>query len=215
MILTADSLPNFRILNYTMGRIIASINMTIDGFCDHTAVTPDEEVHQFFTDLLYEGDTILYGRTTYQLMESYWPLLLKSPSGEKTMDDFARSIDRIPKLVFSRTLGGLNWDSARLAAGSLEDELRALKARPDMTVFLGSPSVIVQATNMGLIDEYRLVVHPVIIGEGLPLMKDVQEKIVLKLVRTKLFGCGAVALFYVPAASGNDNVNSDSVPANR
>jgi len=179
-----------------MGKVIASINMTIDGFCDHTAVNADEEVHQFFTDLLNEGDIILYGRKTYQLMESFWPLLLKSPSGEKSMDDFARSIDRIPKLVFSRTLNGLSWSSASLASKSLEAELRALREKPDMTIFLGSPSMIVQATNLRMVDEYRLLVHPVIVGKGLPLMKDIAERVELQLVRARPFRAGAVELCY-------------------
>lgn len=179
-----------------MGRIIASINMTIDGFCDHTAVNPDPEVHQFFTDLLYEGDVILYGRKTYQLMEEFWPLLVKTPSGQKSMDDFARSIDRIPKLVFSSTLRKLNWDSASLATGTLEEELRALKAKPDLKAFLGSPSMIVQATNLGLVDEYRLLVHPVIVGKGLPLMKDVKDRVDLKLSDARSFSGGAVCLTY-------------------
>jgi dihydrofolate reductase len=159
-------------------------------------VDPDPEVHQFFTDLLDEGDIILYGRKTYQLMEDFWPLLVKAPSGQKSMDDFARSIGRIPKLVFSRTLSSLNWDSARLAAGSLEDELRELKARPGLKAFLGSPSMIVQATNLRIVDEYRLVVHPVIVGKGLPLMKDIANRMDLVLVRTRPFRSGAMELCY-------------------
>ena len=86
-----------------MRKVIAAINMTLDGFCDHTAGIPDEEIHQHYTELLNEGDAILYGRITYQLME-YWQPLVKNPSGEKTMDDFAKAIDKIPKIVFSHML---------------------------------------------------------------------------------------------------------------
>jgi hypothetical protein len=83
-----------------MRRVIAALNMTLDGFCDHTAGIPDEELHQYYTELLNAGDAILYGRITYQLMK-YWQPLIKNPTGEKTMDDFAIAIDKIQKIVFS------------------------------------------------------------------------------------------------------------------
>ena len=102
-----------------MRKVIAAINMTLDGFCDHTAGIPDEEIHQHYTELLNEGDAILYGRITYQLME-YWQPLVKNPSGEKTMDDFAMAIDKIPKIVFSHTLKNVEWESAKLATGPLK-----------------------------------------------------------------------------------------------
>lgn len=86
-----------------MRKLIAAINMTLDGFCDHTAVAPDEEIHQHYAELLDNGGAILYGRITYQLMQ-YWQPLIKNPSGEKSMDDFAVAIDKVPKIVFSRTL---------------------------------------------------------------------------------------------------------------
>ena len=86
-----------------MRKVIAAINMTLDGFCDHTAGIPDEEIHQHYTELLGRGDVILYGRITYQLME-FWRTLLENPSEEKSMNDFAMAIDKIPKIIFSHTL---------------------------------------------------------------------------------------------------------------
>jgi len=86
-----------------MRKVIAAINMTLDGFCDHTAISPDEEIHQHYADLLDSADVILYGRITYQLMQ-FWQPLITNPSGEKSMDDFALAIDKIPKIVFSHTL---------------------------------------------------------------------------------------------------------------
>ena len=86
-----------------MRKIIAAINMTLDGFCDHTVLLPDEEIHRHYTELLSDADAILYGRITYQLMQ-YWQALVKNPSGEKSMDDFAIAMDKIPKIVFSQTL---------------------------------------------------------------------------------------------------------------
>src|SRR6185436_6988037 len=113
-----------------MRKVIAAINMTLDGFCDHTTGIPDEEIHQHYTELLNEGDAILYGRITYQLME-YWQPLVKNPSGEKTMDDFAMAIDKIPKIVFSHTLKNVEWESAKLAKRPIEEEVLALKQSPN------------------------------------------------------------------------------------
>src|SRR6188768_2032488 len=105
-----------------MRKVIAAINMTLDGICDHTAGIPDEELHQYYTELLNKGDAILYGRITYQLME-YWQPMVKNPSGKKPMDDFARAIDKIPKIVFSRTLKNVEWESAELAHRTIEEEV--------------------------------------------------------------------------------------------
>lgn len=178
-----------------MRKLIAAINMTLDGFCDHTAITPDEEIHQHYTDLLNSADTVLYGRITYQLME-YWPTVLKNPTGIKSTDDFAVAIDNITKIVFSRTLINTEWKSARLATRELKEEVLALRQQPGSDIFVCSPSLIVALTNLNLIDEYQLCVHPVIAGSGLPLFKNISEKTALKLAKTKTFGSGAVTLYY-------------------
>jgi dihydrofolate reductase len=91
-----------------MRKLIAAINMTLDGFCDHTAMIADDEIHQHYNELLSSASTVLYGRITYQLMESYWPTVVKNPTGNKPMDEFAVTIDNIPKIVFSNTLKMLN-----------------------------------------------------------------------------------------------------------
>ena len=109
-----------------MRKLIAAINMTLDGFCDHTAGIPDDEIHQHYADLLSNADTILYGRITYQLME-YWRTLLENPSDEKSMNDFAIAIDKIPKIVFSHTLKNVEWESAKLANRDIEEEVLELK----------------------------------------------------------------------------------------
>lgn len=176
--------------------------MTLDGFCDHTAISPDEEVHQHYTDLLNDGDVILYGKTTYRLME-FWQTLIKNPSGEKSMDDFARAIDKIPKLVFSHTLKNedpeaIGWESAKLADRSLEEEALELKQKPGKDIFVGSRSLIIQLMNLHLIDELQLCVHPVVVGSGLPLFENISDRTTLKLIKTKTFGGGAVILYYEP-----------------
>jgi len=178
-----------------MRKIIAAINLTLDGFCDHTAITPDEEVHDHYTDLLTGADAILYGRITYQLMQ-YWQPFLENPSGEKSMDDFALSMDKIPKIVFSHTLKDTGWDSAQLSDQSVEATVLKLREEPGKDVFVGSRSLIIQLMNLNLIDEYQFCVHPVVAGSGLPLFENVNDRTVLKLIRTKIFNGGAVILYY-------------------
>ena len=180
-----------------MRKVIAAINMTLDGFCDHTAGIPDEEIHQYYTELLNEGDAILYGRITYQLME-YWKPLVKNPSGEKTMDDFAMAIDKIPKIVFSHTLKNVEWESAKLANRSIEEEVLALKQQPGRDILVGSRSIIIQLMKLNLIDEYQICVHSVVAGNGLPLFENINNKTILKLIKTKTFSGGAITLYYEP-----------------
>jgi len=180
-----------------MRKLIAAINMTLDGFCDHTAVIPDEEMHRHYADLLRNADIILYGRITYQLMQ-YWQTVVKNPTGDKAEDEFAVVMDHIPKLVFSHTLKDVAWETATLANRNLEEEVVALKQQSGKDILVGSPSLIVQLTKLNLIDEYQLCVHPVIAGSGLPLFKDITEKMTLKFVKTKTFGFGAVILYYAP-----------------
>ena len=180
-----------------MRKLIAAINMTIDGFCDHTSGIPDEEIHQHYTELLNEGDAILYGRITYQLME-YWLHLVKNPSGEKTMDDFAMAIDKIPKIVFSHTLKNVEWESAKLANRTIEQEVLELKQQPGRDTLVGSRSLIIQLMKLNLIDEFQLCVHPVVVGSGLPLFENINKRTILKLIKTKTFSGGAVTLYYEP-----------------
>jgi dihydrofolate reductase len=180
-----------------MRKVIAAINMTLDGFCDHTAGIPDEEIHQHYTELLNEGDAILYGRITYQLME-YWQPLVKNPSGEKTMDDFALAIGKIPKIVFSHTLKNVGWESAKLATRAIEEEVLEFKQQPGRDILVGSRSLIIQLMKLNLIDEYQLCVHPVVVGSGLPLFENINDRTILKLIKTKTFSGGAVTLYYEP-----------------
>lgn len=181
------------------------MNMTLDGFCDHTSGVPDEEIHQHYTDLLRSADTTLYGRITYQLME-FWRTVLENPTGNKAMDDFAVAIDNTPKIVFSRTLKNVDWKSAKLASQDLEKEVMELKQQSGKDVFVCSPSLIVACTKLNLIDEYQLCVHPIILGKGLPLFKNITDSINLKLLKTKLFGSGSIVLYYEPTKKLHDSI---------
>ena len=169
--------------------------MTLDGFCDHTAIVPDEEIHQHYNDLLSNADTILYGRITYQLME-YWQPFVKNPTGEKSMDDFALAIDKIQKIVFSHTLKKVEWASAKLAKRAIEEEVLELRQQSGKDILVGSRSLIIHLINLNLIDEFQLCVHPVIAGNGLPLFENINDRTILKLLRTKIFNSGAITLYY-------------------
>ena len=183
-----------------MRKIIAAFNMTIDGVCDHTAGLPDPEIHAHYTNLLNDGGEILYGRTTFELMK-FWQSVLENPTEEKSMDEFALAIDRIPKTVFSNTLKNedstvLDWQSARIAQQTLEETVPALKQEPGKDILIGSRSLIVQLLNLHLIDEFQLCVYPVVAGKGLLLFEGLQERAVFGLINSKTFESGAVLLHY-------------------
>jgi dihydrofolate reductase len=180
-----------------MRKVIAAINMTLDGFCDHTAGIPDEEIHYHYADLLNNSGVVLYGRITYQLMQ-FWQTLLKNPSGEKSMDDFAIAIDTVQKIVFSHTLKSTEWESAKLANRTIEEVVLELKQQSGKDIFAGSRSLIIQLMKLNLIDEYQLVGHPVVAGSGLPLFENINDRTILKLIKTKTFSGGAVKLYYEP-----------------
>src|SRR5437868_2931071 len=110
-----------------MRKIVAAINMTLDGFCDHTAMIADDEIHQHYNELLKNAGTLLYGRITYQLMESYWPSLVKNPTGNKPMDEFAILIDNISKIVFSRTLKNVSCRNSELKNEIIKEDILELK----------------------------------------------------------------------------------------
>ena len=182
-----------------MRKVIAAINMTLDGFCDHTAMIADDEIHEHYNDLLRNAGTLIYGRITYQLMESYWPTAVKSPTGNKPMDDFAVLINDLPKIVYSRTLNTVVWKNSKLKKEIIKEEIIALKQETGKNIVVGSPSLIVAFAQLNLIDEYQLSVQPTVLGSGLQLFKNIRDRIDLNLLKTKTFGCGAVTLYYKPA----------------
>jgi dihydrofolate reductase len=120
-----------------MRKVIAAFNMTLDGVCDHTTGVADEDLHKHYSELIDHGGVILYGRTTYHLMQ-FWQTLLQNPSGKKSMDDFAISINKIPKLVFSTTLKNTNWDSAKLSHSPLNEEVLELRQQSGKDILVGS-----------------------------------------------------------------------------
>jgi len=175
------------------------MNVTLDGFCDHTAMIADDEIHEHYNELLRNTGTLIYGRITYQLMESYWPSVVKDPTGNKPMDEFAMLIDNISKIVFSRTLKNVEWKNTELKNEIIKEEILELKQQAGKDIGVGSPGLIAAFTQLGLIDEYQLGVQPIVLGNGLPLFKNIKDRVDLKLIKTKTFDCGAVMLYYESA----------------
>jgi dihydrofolate reductase len=132
-------------------------------------------------------------------MENYWPSVVKNPTGNKPTDEFAVLIDNISKIVYSRTLKNVDWKNTKLKKEIIKEEVLELKQQTGKNILVGSPGLIVAFTQLGLVDEYQIAVHPIILGTGLPLFKNVKDRVNLNLLKTKTFGCGAVILYYEPA----------------
>jgi dihydrofolate reductase len=180
-----------------MRKIIGALNMTLDGICDHNAGIPDEGIHKHYTELLGQGDAILYGRITYELME-YWRTVLENPSENKSMNDFATAIDKIPKIVFSRSIKNVEWESATMAKRDLKYEVLELKKQSGKDILVGSRSLIIQLLKLDLIDEFQLCIYPMVEGKGLAFFENINDRIIFKLVRNKTFNNGAIILYYQP-----------------
>jgi dihydrofolate reductase len=183
-----------------MRKIIFAINITLDGCCDHTKGIPDEESHAYFTGLLRQVDLLVFGRKTYELMVPFWPDMANDPSGQpKAMADFAREFDSKKILVFSRSLEKAMGKNTRIVGSDLRGEILRLKQETAKDILVGGVDVPSQLIQLGLVDEYRFVVQPVIAGEGVRLLKGVSlpEMLKLKLTETKTFASGCVALRYL------------------
>jgi dihydrofolate reductase len=174
--------------------------MTLDGCCDHTKFNPppDDELLEHYTKLLRGVDLLVYGRKTYQLMVPYWPDIAKSQSETKADTDFAQAFVSREKIVFSRSLTSAEDENTRIVRTNLRDEILKLKQEQGKDILVGGVDVPSQLMQLGLIDEYRFVVMPTIAGEGRRLMESVSLSwnLQLKLVESKLFKSGCVALRY-------------------
>jgi len=186
-----------------MRNLIFAINTSLDGCCDHTKFYPDEEMMEYFTHLTRDADTFLYGRKTYQLMVPYWPDVAKNPSGQndrKVDIEYARAFDAINKIiVFSQSLDSPEGNKTRIVRTDLHDEVLKLKQEQGKNILTGGVTIPSQLAALGLIDEYRFVVHPIVTGEGRRLFEGInlQEKLQLKLVESTVFKSGSVALRYL------------------
>jgi dihydrofolate reductase len=182
-----------------MRNVIYAINITLDGCCDHTKTIADEEMLEYYTHLMRGVDLLVFGRKTYQLMVPYWPDVAKDPSETKASIEFARTFVSMNKIVFSRSLDSAEDRNTRIVRTDLHDEILKLKQEQGKDILVGGVDIPSQLTELGLVDEYRFVVQPIIAGEGRRLLEGIslQEKLQLKLVESKIFKSGSVALRYL------------------
>ncbi|MFY1701868.1 MULTISPECIES: dihydrofolate reductase family protein [Micromonospora] len=172
-----------------------SINVTLDGCCDHRGPVPDEELHRHHAENLSRADALLLGRVTYQMMESAWRLPMAPGVMPDWTEPFARTIDAAKKYVVSSTLDRVDWN-AELVRGDLETAVRRLKEEPGDGLFVGGVQLPQALAELGLIDEYEFVVHPRLAGHGPTLFAGLSTPVDLKLVGRKEFDSGAVAMRY-------------------
>lgn len=192
-----------------MRKVILSNLVTLDGFFEgpnreldwHIV---DEEFNEYAIDLLSKVDALLFGRVTYQLMADYWPSAAKNPSTSKADLEIADKMNNLLKIVFSKTLQQIEWNNSRLVKDNIAQEISKMKQQSgkDMVIF-GSGSIVSTFMQHGLIDEYRIIVNPVVLGNGKPLFKGINDKQNLKLLKTRLFDSGIVILFYEPAQASS------------
>ena len=183
-----------------MRNVIYAINITLDGCCDHTKFNPAEDLLEHFTHLLRDDAGLLvYGRKTYQLMVPYWPDIAKSQSETKADIEFAQAFDSPNKIVFSRSLASAEYKNTRIVRTNLRDEILKLKQEPGKDILVGGVDIPSHLIELGLVDEYRFVVMPIIVGKGRRLLEGVNlpERLQLKLVESKIFKSGCVALRYL------------------
>ena len=181
-----------------MRNVIFAINITLDGCCDHTKMTGNEEIHEYFTDLMRDVDLLVFGRKTYQLMVPYWPDVAKDRSETKASLEFAKTFVSKNKIVFSQSLDSAEGNT-RIVRTNLRDEIVKLKKERGKNILIGGVDIPSQLIELGLVDEYRFVVQPIIAGEGRRLSEGITlpERLQLKLVESKIFKSGCVALRYL------------------
>jgi dihydrofolate reductase len=174
-----------------------SINVTLDGCCDHRVMIADEDVHRHAAENLDQADALLLGRVTYEMMEAGWRRPVPAGARPDWMEPFARKIDAAKKYVVSRTLDRVDWN-AELVRGDLGKAVQQLKSESGKGLLVGGLTLPLALADLGLIDEYELVVHPRLVGHGPTLFAGLSERIDLKLVSRLEFGSGAVAMRYEP-----------------
>jgi dihydrofolate reductase len=181
-----------------MRKVVFAINISTDGYCNHTDMIADEEMHDFFTGLLSNASLLLFGRITYQLMVPYWPDVAKNQSESGATYEFARVFDSLDKVVFSTTLSHVEGNNTRIVSRNVAEEVLRLRQQSGKDIFVDSLSIASQLSERGLIDEYHFVVHPVVAGKGPRLFDTVkpQERLLLDFIGLKTLQSGIVALHY-------------------
>ena len=190
-----------------MRNIIMTMWVTLDGFVagpdgemNWMGEINDEDNGPYQDQFVSAADTLLLGRTTYESFAGSWPHVPNSPDAPEGLKAYARKLNEMRKIVFSKTLPTVEWNNSSLVKEVLPEDITKLKQEPgrDMLIY-GSASLVRTLTNHGLIDEYQLLVHPVVLGSGKPLFQDIRDRRKLQLVKTKTFPSGVVGLYYQPA----------------
>jgi dihydrofolate reductase len=185
-----------------MRKIIALMHLSLDGFAagpngelEWAAV--NEEMYQHVADLLRTVDTAVYGRVTYQMMESYWPTVPSNPASTPLELRHAHWVEKVQKIVFSRTMERAEWNNTRVIKENIAEEVAKLKQQPGKNLMIfGSLGIVHMLMHLGLIDEYRLTINPIVLGSGIPLFEGVRETMHLKLLEARTFPSGVVGLHY-------------------
>lgn len=179
-----------------MRKVIVAINISLDGFCNHTPGIVDEELHTYFNKVMASVDTTIMGRKTYQLMEAHWPNVAKNKSGSKAENEFAEHLERIEKIVASTTLDRVDWGDTRIIESNIGEEVRRLKAISGNNILIGGPSLISYLTKENLIDEFHFVIQPFVLTQGIKLFTHPIDHVELELVETTQFDSGVIANHY-------------------
>lgn len=185
-----------------MRKVVLFMHISLDGFAagpngELDWISYDQELEQYAEEVVSTVGAPLYGRVTYQMMESYWPTVLTNPSASKHELEHAQWVENVPKIVFSRSLDQVTWNNARLIKDNIAEEVAKLKQQPgkDLVIF-GSPGLTHTFMQLDLIDEYRLTVNPIILGRGMPVFQDIPAKTELTLLNQRTFNSGVVAFHY-------------------
>jgi len=179
-----------------MGLLTFALNVTLDGCVDHREGIADDELHDYFTQLMDEAGAMLWGRTTYELMESAWPAVARDEKAPRAMREWARKLEAKPKYVVSASRRDFPWNNTLRVEGDLHEAVRQLKEKTPQGVLVGSHTLSAALERVGLIDEYRLVVHPVLAGHGPTLFQGLDRSRRLDLVSTKRLQSDVLALHY-------------------
>jgi len=177
-----------------MGLLTFGLNVTLDGCIDHTQGIADDELHDYWTQRMDEGGVMLFGRNTYELMEQAWPAVARDENAPRAMREWAQKLEAKPKYVVSSTRSDFPWKNTIKVEGDLREAITALKAKTERGVLVGAPKLAAALEDLGLIDEYRIVVHPVISGRGPTLFHGLSSPRQLELLSTHRFKSGVQAL---------------------
>ncbi|HEX8698899.1 MAG TPA: dihydrofolate reductase family protein [Myxococcaceae bacterium] len=179
-----------------MGLLTFALNVTLDGCCDHREGIADDELHDHFTQLMDAAGAMLWGRVTYEMMESAWPAVARDEKAPRAMRQWAQKLDAKPKYVVSSSRRDFPWNNTVHITGDLQEAVAQLKEKTPRGVLVGSPTLGAALERLGLIDEYRIVLHPVLAGHGPTLFQGLASPRRLELLSTKRFASGVIAMHH-------------------